>query len=1098
MVRSADPFWNDVEDMNNDRMKCRFCGHLFSRKTSISRIKWHLSGLKRRGVKICENVPKEVQDAARAAIDGPPEKRNKYEAGSSNNEVTNAISAPATEQNNEVIQEEAFSPGELPCWVDSITYKDIELMLGSSSPEELLHDALETVPRTEMVQHLERGSSHERTSINQAGEPTGLLCLGNERSYDQLCSPPVLRVLEQSNAVHDSLAGDAGRIPVGVQGTEQGAGEDRICSHLEAENGMGNTGEGSIQHGDSSFSLGRHTVDAHENRGEATQGIDVVNQSAGFSMEEEDDDDVEDNRGRLVQPVAGASSSRGLEYNTSESRGDPIPLSSTKLVGRAFEDNKNVIWPLLMDDKFSTIAIYGMGGVGKTTMLQHIHNELLDTSHCVYWVTVSRDFSIKRLQNLIAQRLSLDLSSEDDVLHRATKLSKELRKKKKWILILDDLWNSFELHVVGIPVNLEGCKLIMTTRSEKVCNQMYSQHKIKLEPLCEGEARTLFMEKLGDDKALSLEVEQIAIDVARECAGLPLGIITVARSLRGVDDLHEWRNTLNKLRESKFKDMEDGVFRLLRFSYDQLDDPALQHCLLYCALFPEDHKIERDELINYLIDKGIIKRMSGIQAAFDEGHTMLNKLENVCLLESALFSGVKMHDLIRDMAIQILQENSQVMVKAGMQLKELPDAEEWIENVVKVSLMGNHIEEIPSSHSPRCPKLSTLFLCFNKGLRFISDSFFMHLHGLKVLNLSSTNIKKLPDSIFDLESLTALSLCDCQFLRDVPSLRKLRSLKRLDLFKTKLRNIPQGMECLSNLWYLRLGSFGKSFDISFGKKEFPSWVIPELSHLQVFASGASLTVKGKEVGCLRKLETLQCCFEGCSDFVEFLRYRDQTKSLSNYRIHVGRLDYHVELFWRPFSRSKEISLGNLSINGDGDFQAMFPNDVQELEIFTCNDAITLCDISPVIMYATKLVFLDIQHCSNMESLVLSSWFCSAPLPLPSSNSIFSGLRTFCCSNCKSMKKLLPLVLLRNLKNLENLLVEKCEKMEEIIGTTDEEISSNSSNPITELILPKLRYLRLGTLPELKRICGAREGKPYIQQGLKRRRVASSGFAAIKY
>jgi hypothetical protein len=77
---------------------------------------------------------------------------------------------------------------------------------------------------------------------------------------------------------------------------------------------MGNTGEGSIQHVDRSFSLGGDTVDTNENRGEATQRIDLVNQPAGFSMEEAED--VEDNRGRLVQPGAGTSSSRGLKNNT--------------------------------------------------------------------------------------------------------------------------------------------------------------------------------------------------------------------------------------------------------------------------------------------------------------------------------------------------------------------------------------------------------------------------------------------------------------------------------------------------------------------------------------------------------------------------------------------------------------------------------------------------------------------------------------------------------------------------------------------------------------------------------------------------------------
>ena len=103
-------------------------------------------------------------------------------------------------------------------------------------------------------------------------------------------------------------------------------------------------------------------------------------------------------------------------------------------MGRAFEENKNVIWSLLMDDKFSTIGIYGMGGVGKTTIVQHIHNELQerrDISHRVFWVTMSRDFSINRLQNLVATCLDLDLSREDDNLRRAVKLLKELVKKQK-------------------------------------------------------------------------------------------------------------------------------------------------------------------------------------------------------------------------------------------------------------------------------------------------------------------------------------------------------------------------------------------------------------------------------------------------------------------------------------------------------------------------------------------------------------------------------------------------------------------------------------------------------------------------------------------
>ena len=159
--------------------------------------------------------------------------------------------------------------------------------------------------------------------------------------------------------------------------------------------------------------------------------------------------------------------------------------------------------------------------------------------------------------------------------------------------------------------------------------------------------------------------------------------------------------------------------------------------------------------------------------------------ESACLLEKVKLGGphrfVKMHDLIRDMAIQILQENSQGMVKAGARLRELPGVEEWTENLTKVSMMQNQIKEIPCSHSPRCPSLSTLLLCRNAELQFIADSFFEQLRGLKVLDLSCTNITKLPDSVSELVSLTALVLTGCLMLSHVPSLEKLKALKRLDL-----------------------------------------------------------------------------------------------------------------------------------------------------------------------------------------------------------------------------------------------------------------------------------------------------------------------------
>jgi hypothetical protein len=107
--------------------------------------------------------------------------------------------------------------------------------------------------------------------------------------------------------------------------------------------------------------------------------------------------------------------------------------------------------------------------------------------------------------------------------------------------------------------------------------------------------------------------------------------------------------------------MEDQMFQILRLSYNCLDDLG-QQCFVYYVLFDERHKIVKGMLIESFIKEGIIKEMSR-QATLDNGHSILDRLENVCLLER--FDGgsaVKIHDLLKDMVIQILDEYSLVMV----------------------------------------------------------------------------------------------------------------------------------------------------------------------------------------------------------------------------------------------------------------------------------------------------------------------------------------------------------------------------------------------------------------------------------------------------
>ena len=88
-------------------------------------------------------------------------------------------------------------------------------------------------------------------------------------------------------------------------------------------------------------------------------------------------------------------------------------------------------------NEVSSSGIYGMGGAGKTTLVTHIHNKILENpskfGH-VYWVTMSQDFSVHRLQFLIAETINIGFGKEEDVRKRARRLSIELNKKHKYVL----------------------------------------------------------------------------------------------------------------------------------------------------------------------------------------------------------------------------------------------------------------------------------------------------------------------------------------------------------------------------------------------------------------------------------------------------------------------------------------------------------------------------------------------------------------------------------------------------------------------------------------------------------------------------------------
>ncbi|TYG71698.1 hypothetical protein ES288_D05G418900v1 [Gossypium darwinii] len=429
------------------------------------------------------------------------------------------------------------------------------------------------------------------------------------------------------------------------------------------------------------------------------------------------------------------------------------------------------------------------------------------------------------------------------------------------------------------------------------------------------------------------------------------------------------------------------------------------------------------------------------------------------------------------------------MIQAGSQLEELPEKEQWSPDIEKVSLMYNSISEISIDVLPtKCQLLTTLLLQGNP-IKKIPYSFFTNMPCLSVLNLSSTKIQSLPNSISELKNLTTLLLCGCRELRDLPCLSMLQELKKLDLSGTKIEEVPEGMDMLIKLRYLNLQVFSL--------KEISAGLLPKLVHLQHLSfevDNEKTSLKAEEMEPLKKLECFTGCFEDINELNKFISSMQQSKkNLIKYSLHVGSANF-------PHRRDKRVTIGGVQ-NWEGEL-IMHPIEIQELNILKCDYLRSLVDDNSSFKNAIDLRVCRIWWCEGIECVVsLSSFASSSAQPfqslerlnlidLPKLSALimkdagigsettstlapsapFSHLKGITIFKCSSMKTLLPHWLLPNLQNLEQIWVDYYDEVVEILGAETSEVEEKGSDALIKFHLPKLRELELWRLPNLKSIC----------------------------
>ena len=510
-------------------------------------------------------------------------------------------------------------------------------------------------------------------------------------------------------------------------------------------------------------------------------------------------------------------------------------LCDSNVIGRA--DDKQKIVDLLMrpneDNNAFVIAIVGIGGMGKTTLAQWVYNDerIARNFDTRIWVCVSDDFNILKLAKEILKcaggRISENMTMDEVQVSLRNTLN-----EKNFFIVLDDVWNDDRSKWIDLKNLLIGgakrSKIVVTTRIQEVALMMASGPIHNLKGLSEDDCLSLFLMwafKEGEKQQYPTLIE-IGKEIVTKSKGVPLAVKTLGGLLYSKFDDRDWifirDNEIWKLEQK-----ENDILPALRLSYDQLPS-SLKQCFAYCSLYPKDHIYFSDELIQSWMANGLLhKSNESPQELEDIGLQYVKELFSRSLFQEFSDFGYcyifKMHDLVHDLSLFVAQsdhclvENTNnrknyekvrhvSILDYNLGANELTTFLHKLNNSARTIIFRNEDVDpinVNESFFKTCiSRFKYLRLLDLRFLRFeVLPSSIGSLKHLRYLRLRrNKQIKKLPNSICDMQNLETLILDGCGGLEELPrDIRKMISLRYLWITTKQSRLLENGIECLYSL-----------------------------------------------------------------------------------------------------------------------------------------------------------------------------------------------------------------------------------------------------------------------------------------------------------
>nr|UBY07288.1 NBS-LRR disease resistance protein [Dasypyrum villosum] len=573
-----------------------------------------------------------------------------------------------------------------------------------------------------------------------------------------------------------------------------------------------------------------------------------------------------------------------------EMDGDIFDLK--KITSRSREkDNKNIVDILVgqaYNADLTVVPIFGMGGLGKTTLAQLVYNDPKIQKHfdVLLWVCVSHSFDVDSLAKSIVDAAP---EKKDDATEAAASKKKNdsseaaaskkkndgievgqvaASKKKKtpldilqnvvsgqrYLLVLDDVWTRQVHKWEKLKARLEhggmGSAVLTTTRDKGVAEIMGTIEAYSLGAL-EGQyikeiIETAAFSRFKEEERPAALVNMVD-EIVDRCAGSPLAATALGSVLRTKTSEEEWKAVSSR---SSICTVETGILPILKLSYNDLPS-HMKQCFAFCAIFPKDYDIDVDKLIQLWIAHGFIIEEKQVRLETIGKH-IFNELvsrsffQDVKLVQAtdreiedtgSCYSRTtcKIHDLMHDVALSVMEKECALATEEPGKIEyvvttEEPGQSEWLPNTARHLYLSCKEPEkrLNSSLEKISPAIQTL-LC---------DGYMKN----SLQHLSKYG------------SLQALQLC--LYLSFPLKPKHLHHLRYLDLSRSLIKKLPEDMSILYNLQMLNLS--GCIYLVGLPRQ---LKYMTALRHLYTHGC-PGLKSMPRDLGKLTSLQTLTCFVVG--------------------------------------------------------------------------------------------------------------------------------------------------------------------------------------------------------------------------------------------